>query len=79
MDDFHGLFLIAAEEDRISWGVSHALFMVIGHKVAKARASPVELLPEESCAGLGGDDSIFPESWLKTGSPVICRTESLQY
>jgi hypothetical protein len=58
MDDFHTLFLIAAEEERICCRAFHGFFKVIGQK-SKRQAPNHILLPEESPVDLGRDLSIF--------------------
>jgi hypothetical protein len=41
LDNSHGLFLIAAQEDHVSRRASHDVFMVIGQEAVKPQASPV--------------------------------------
>jgi hypothetical protein len=67
LNDFHGLFVIAAQEDSISrWVYRH-------------RARPVYLLPEESSVDLGRSHSFFPRCWLTTRILNVYGTKSLQH
>jgi hypothetical protein len=38
LDDLHGLFFIAAREDRISWRTLCEIFRAIGHEIAEPKA-----------------------------------------
>jgi hypothetical protein len=53
LNDFHGFFLIAGQEEDISRRASHELFRVVRDEEEKASTWLADLLPEKSPGNLG--------------------------